>query len=99
MGCVVPKGWVDTEPLDGSQRWLDSWALMDSQGVLTQRLFLAPSIPQKSVQEALSAIEKDSSDGALENFSKKPQQDINAPGLSEGIRLDFDAGKSSSDQG
>ena len=99
LGCIVPGGWVDTGPLEGSQRWLDSWALMDAQGVLTQRLFLAPSVPQKSVQEALSAIEKDSSDGALENFSKSSQQAINVPGFSEGIRLDFNAGKSGSDQG
>lgn len=99
LGCAVPAGWVDTGPLEGSQRWADSWALADSQGILTQRLFLAPSVPQKSVQDALSAIEKDSADGALENFSKLSQQAVSLSGFSEGIRLDFGAGKSGSDQG
>lgn len=99
LGCVVPAGWVDTGPLEGSQRWTDSWALMNAQGILTQRLFLAPSVPQKSVQDALSAIEKDSTEGALKNFSKLSQQAVSLSGFSEGVRLDFGAGKSGSDQG
>ena len=98
LRCALPEDWTDTGALEGSERWVSTWALVEDE-IMAQRLFLAPTMPQSTVTDAMSQIENDSSGGALVNYTKQQENSLHLSGLTEAIRTDFSAGDNGTDEG
>ena len=98
LSCALPEDWTDTGALEGSERWVSTWALVEDE-IMAQRLFLAPTMPQSTVTDAMSQIENDSSGGALVNYTKQQENSLHLSGLTEAIRTDFSAGDNNTDEG
>ena len=98
LSCALPEDWTDTGALEGSERWVSTGALVEDE-IMAQRLFLAPTMPQSTVTDAMSQIENDSSGGALVNYTKQQENSLHLSGLTEAIRTDFSAGDNNTDEG
>lgn len=98
LGCDLPATWTDMGALENSQRWTGTWALVEGQ-IMPQRVFLAPTMPQSTVKDAMAQIEKDSAGGALVNYTKQQETSLHLSGLAEASRTDFSAGANSTDEG
>ena len=64
-----------------------------------QRLFLAPEMPQSTVEDAMAQIESDSAGGALDDYAKQQEVPLQLSGLAEATRTDFSAGDDGTDEG
>ena len=98
LSCALPATWIDTGALEGSQRWTGTWGLVEDQ-ILVQRLFLAPEMPQSTVEDAMAQIESDSAGGALDDYAKQQEVPLQLSGLAEAMRTDFSAGDDGADEG
>ncbi len=99
VSLQVPKAWVETGAVAGSERWLAGWAAVTEAGIATSRVLVAPSMPQAEVVDAMAQIEVDAEAGALPGFKAVTRTPVDLEGLEETVRVDFTSGSRDADEG
>ena len=88
LTVLVPESWRVLGPVPGSERWTDSWADADADGLSRARLLLCSDTGTRTLEDALARIESDSVSGAVPGYRADSDHDLRINGAAA-IRRDF----------
>lgn len=88
VGLAVPSTFYDLGAVPNSTRWTANWALLAADGAASQRILVAPRLPQSTVDDAILQIESDAQAGSVPGYGRVSQTPLQREAATV-VRTDF----------